>query len=165
MQAGEVIKLLTGIGALLVNKLLTFNLLNYELFVMKITNEVSVSDLIPKDESGFEATDYNWLCGFSISEIETLSSNDFLEQVSNRDTIVIDVREKHELPKVDFASLNVPLSELIEKIPEMSEGSILLFCQSGVRSLKAGTLLLEKFGMTKKISHLKGGINALKKQK
>ena len=165
MQAGEVIKLLTGIGEVLVNRLLTFSLLNYELYVIEINMEVSVSDLIPKDEITFEATEYNLLCGLASTKIETLSVIDFLDQVSNNDTIVIDVREKDELPKADFKYCALPLSGLSEKIPEISERTILLFCQSGKRSLIAGALLLEKFGTTKKISHLKDGINALKELK
>ncbi len=161
MQATEVIKLVTGIGEVLVSKLLTFSLLNYELFILDITNEVSVADLIPKEERAFEATDYNWLCGLTTSEIETLSPADFLEQVAKADTIVIDVREKQELPKADFTNSSIPLSDWSERIPDIRESTILLFCQSGIRSQKAGALLVEKYGRTKKISHLNGGINAL----
>jgi len=160
MQASEIIKLLTGIGEVLTGKLLTFSLLNYEIYIMEIA-ENAVSHLIPKDEIEFKNTDYNWLCGLSNSKIETLEPSDFLSKISNLDTIIIDVREKHELPKANFPNLNIPLSELSENLSELRDSNILVFCQSGKRSLKAAEILLEKFGTTKKISHLKGGIIAL----
>jgi molybdopterin/thiamine biosynthesis adenylyltransferase/rhodanese-related sulfurtransferase len=161
MQASEVIKVLTGIGEVLVGKLLIFNLLNYEIFVLEITNEEAISTLIPKDKIEFETTDYNWRCGFSNRKIEELSPSDFLSKIGGSDTVVIDVREKHELPIADFPNLNIPLSELDENLSELRESNIVLFCQSGKRSLKASEILLEKFGDSKKIGHLKGGIIAL----
>lgn len=164
MQASEVIKILTGIGEVLIGKLLTFNLLNYEIFVLEITNDQAISQLIPKDKTEFEATDYNWLCGISNTKIEELSPSDFLSKIVEKDTIAIDVREKNELPKAGFSNLNIPLSELEANLSELRENTILLFCQSGKRSLKAGEILLEKFGETKKISHLKGGIIALQEK-
>ncbi|MFC6095371.1 ThiF family adenylyltransferase [Flavobacterium qiangtangense] len=164
MQASEVIKILTGIGEVLVGKLLTFNLLNYEIFVLEITNDKDISPLIPNDKTAFETTDYNWLCGISNSKIKELSPSDFLSKIAEKDTIVIDVREKYELPKADFPNLNIPLSELEANLSELRGNTILLFCQSGKRSLKAGEILLGKFGEAKKISHLKGGIIALQEQ-
>lgn len=164
MQACEVIKILAGIGEVLIGKLLTFNLLNYDFFVLEITRDQDVSKLIPKDKTEFEATDYNWLCGISNSKIEELNPSDFLSKVSNNDTIVIDVREKNELPKAAFQNLNIPLSKLSENLSELRDSNIVLFCQSGKRSLKAGEILLEKFGDSKKISHLKGGIIALQEK-
>lgn len=164
MQASEVIKVLTGIGEVLIGKLLTFNLLNYEIFVLEITTDEDVSQLIPKNRTSFETADYNWLCGISSSKFEELSPSDFLSKIAEEDTIIIDVRDKHELPKADFPNLNIPLSKLSENLSELRESNIVLFCQSGKRSLKAGEILQGKFGEAKKISHLKGGIIALQEQ-
>ncbi|KGO85531.1 thiamine biosynthesis protein ThiF [Flavobacterium rivuli WB 3.3-2 = DSM 21788] len=161
MQATEAIKLLTGIGETLINKLLTFSILDYSSFVIDITADESANSTIPKNETEFKATDYNWLCGMSSRNIQDLKPNAFLEKINLPDTIVIDVRETGELPKANFQNLNIPLSALSENIPEIEANNIILFCQSGKRSLKAGQLLLEKFGQTKNISHLKGGIIAL----
>jgi len=165
MQAAEVVKLITGIGEVLINKLLTFNILNYNSFVIEIGDNELANHNIPKDSISFKATDYNWLCGAVITGIEDLDRATFLQKINLPDTIVIDVREPHELPKPEFNNLNIPLSALVEKIPEIDRNTIILFCQSGKRSLKAGQLMLEKFGSSKKISHLKGGIIALQENR
>jgi molybdopterin/thiamine biosynthesis adenylyltransferase/rhodanese-related sulfurtransferase len=165
MQANEVIKLITGLGEVLVNKLFTFSTLNYNSFVIELMHDDTANSGMPKDIAEFKATDYNWLCGTSVSDIEDLDVANFLQKISLPDTIVIDVREPHELPKADFLNLNIPLSTLNDKIAELSFSNILLFCQSGKRSLEAAQLLLEKVGSLKKISHLKGGIIALQENK
>lgn len=161
LQATEVIKLITGIGDALINKLMTFSILTYDNFIIEIAQNEEAKNFIPKDEKDFKGTDYNWLCGMSSRGIEDLEPALFLEKINFPNTVVIDVRETHELPKADFKNLNIPLSTLSDKIPEIGADNIILFCQSGKRSLKAGQLLLEKFGKSKNISHLKGGIIAL----
>ncbi|KGO91108.1 ThiF family adenylyltransferase [Flavobacterium subsaxonicum] len=164
MQATEVIKLITGVGEVMINKLMTFSILNYDSFIIDIRADESANTHIPKDATTFKATDYNWLCGTSINGVIELDANNFLQKINLPDTIVIDVREVSELPKADFQNLNIPLSALSEKIPEIEANNIILFCQSGKRSLRAGMLLLEKFGNTKNISHLQRGIIALQEK-
>lgn len=161
LQAGEVIKLIAGLGGPLLNKLLTFNMLTYDNFIVEISENKDAINYMPNDEAAFRATDYNWLCGISSRGIQDLEPAVFLAKVNLTDTVIIDVRETNELPKPGFKNLNIPLSSLSKKIPEIGAHNIILFCQSGKRSLKAGQLLLEKFGQTKNISHLKGGIIAL----
>jgi len=165
MQANEVIKLITGIGEILDGKLLTFSMLNYESFIMEISNENVTENLIPRSREAFEATDYNFLCGISMNNVEDLNPDNFAEKISDKDTITIDVREVDELPKADFVHIQIPLSELNERLSDIKEEQIILFCQSGKRSLKAAEILMEHFGNDKKISHLKGGITALQKRK
>lgn len=161
MQATEAIKLLTGLGEVLVNKLLTFSILDYTIFVIEIKPDDSLQEMMPRDESAFKNTDYNWLCGISTAGIEGLDAATFLQKANLPDTLVIDVREFDELPKLHFSNLNIPLSALSDKMSEIGLSNIVLFCQSGKRSMKAGQMLLEKFGSSKKISHLRGGIIAL----
>jgi len=165
MQANEVIKLITGLGDVLDGKLLTFNMLNYEIFTVDISNEDSVENLIPENREAFELTDYEFLCGISIKNIEDLSPDDFIKKNSAENTITIDVREVGELPKADFEHIQIPLSELNDKLTEIKREHIILFCQSGKRSLKAAEILMEYFGTQKKISHLKGGMTALEQRK
>lgn len=163
-QANEVIKICTGLGEVLDGKLLTFNMLTYEVFTVDISNENSVEDLIPKNREDFEATDYEFLCGVSIRNIEDLSPEDFIKKKSDKNTVTVDVREIGELPKADFNHINIPLSELNDRLSELKDEHLILFCQSGKRSLKAAEILLEHFGNQKKISHLKGGIIALQER-
>ena len=165
MQANEVIKLIIGLGEILDGKLLTFNMLNYEIFTLDISNEGSVENLIPKNREAFELTDYNFLCGISAVNIQDLSPEDFIEKISDLNTLTIDVREILELPKVDFEHIQIPLSELNDRLSEIKNENLILFCQSGKRSLKAAEILLAHFGKQKKISHLKGGITTLQQIK
>lgn len=162
MQATEAVKLITGIGEALINKLLTFSILDYSSFVIDVTSDEKADCYIPKSESEFKATDYNWLCGLGVAGIDGLEPNDFLNKMNNQDTIVIDVREADEHPKAGFPNVNIPLTVLSNTIPHIEEHNIILFCGSGKRSLKAGQMFMEKFGGLKKVSHLKGGILALK---
>ena len=161
MQATEVIKVLTGIGEVLINKLLNFSLLTYEIFIAEIPFEESVVKYLPESKIAFEALDYNWLCSTSALGVTEFDPAEFFEKINNTATIIIDVRESNEQPQAQFLNFNVPLSTFDKSLPEIEEQSIILFCQSGKRSLKAARLLLEKYGTTKMISHLKGGMNAL----
>jgi len=165
MQANEVIKMMTGLGEILDGKLLTFNMLNYEIFIMDISNENSLENLIPKNKEGFETTDYEFLCGTSKINIQNLNPDDFIKRNLEENIITIDVREIGELPEANFKHIQIPLSELSERVLEITENNIVLFCQSGKRSLKAAALLVKHFGNQKKISHLKDGITALQHRK
>lgn len=161
LQATEVIKIITGIGEILAGRLLIFSLLNYQSRIFELNTEDLHSGLIPATEQAFKATDYEWLCGSKAIGITGLDVGEFLLEINNPDTIVIDVREKHELPKPVFGCVAFPLSGLMEKIPSIQESNIIVFCQSGKRSLKAGQLFLDKYKGQKNISHLSGGILAL----
>lgn len=165
MQANEVIKLISGVGEVLDGKLLTFNMLNYETFIMDISGENYTEYLIPENRNAFEKTDYEFLCGISKINIEDLNPDDFLEQISNENALIIDVREINELPKAEFKHIQIPLSEFNERLTEIENENVILFCQSGQRSLKAAEILMDHFGTQKKISHLKGGITALQSRK
>lgn len=164
MQANEVIKLITGLGEVLNGKLLTFNMLNYEIFTVDILPCNSADNLIPENREAFEVTNYDFLCGIAIKNIEDLDLDDFIKNISNKNTVAIDVREIGELPNADFQHIQIPISQLYNKMSQIEEEHIILFCQSGKRSLKAAEILLEHFGTQKKISHLKGGITVLHKK-
>lgn len=162
LQATEVIKIIAGIGEVLAGKLLTFNLLNYKSFVFELQADDYPQGLLPADRAAFETTDYEWLCGMKVAGVAELSVREFLSAIHQPDTVVIDVREEHELPKADFESVSLPLSGLEDHLPEVAATNIIVFCQSGKRSLVAAQLFLDIYKHQKKISHLKGGILGLK---
>jgi len=56
IQATETIKLITGIGKALLNKLLTFSILDYGSFEIDITAGDLDKDYVPKNEAEFRAT-------------------------------------------------------------------------------------------------------------
>ena len=78
---------------------------------------------------------------------------------------LIDVREPHEHDEYDIGGLNIPITELafrIEEIkPEDESETLVLYCQSGNRSILAQKLLAMQFGIDNTLNLL-GGINAWK---
>lgn len=159
MQATEIIKLITGIGIPLTNKLFTYNALTNESFVFDLTQQAGTAALIPKNVIEFEQVDYDWLCEGSFSHIEEISAAAFNSFFQQKNTIVIDVREEAEQPVVNsFSHKKIPLSLLKKDMPAIAEDTVVLFCQSGKRSREAAKILSDTFGKTKKIYSLKGGI-------
>ncbi len=66
--------------------------------------------------------------------------------MNDDNTIVIDVREKDEQPFVDeFEHLQIPLSELMNHQSLIEKNNVVVFCQTGKRSLQAAKLLNELF--------------------
>ena len=158
MQASETIKLITGIGEVLTNKLFTYNALNNQTFVLELTAGKDTRNLIPPRAEDFLQTDYDWLCGTGTTsfEINTETFNHLRKQPS---VLVADVREPGEIPVVSgFAHIHVPLGSVADNFPDTADETIILFCQSGKRSALAAKLLYGKFGDTKKILSLAGGI-------
>lgn len=162
MQANEVIKVITGMGELLVNQLLTFNAMTNQLYTVKITAKQETAQLIPQTAAAFEKTDYAWLCASpsTVNEIDARTFND-LVQKGNID--IVDVRELHEMPAVDeFQHYRIPLAELKTAYLQLKNDTVVVFCQSGKRSLLAMKFLSEQLGTTKRIHSLQGGIIAWK---
>lgn len=157
MQATEVIKLVTGIGEPLANRLFTYNALTNESFVFALTAKAETSLLLPKTKNQLEATDYEWLCQASpVEEIDTPVFNELLQQAG---TLAVDVREEGEEPCITaFAHAKMPLSTLANSLSSLNSDTVIFFCQSGKRSREAARLFSTTFGRSKKAYSLRGGI-------
>ena len=86
---------------------------------------------------------------------------DFDDLNKNKNCIVIDVRSKQEYLEGHLnGAINIPLNKIKEqvefKIPNKQQ-DIILYCQSGIRSMKAASIL-ERLGY-RNIKNLKGGLN------
>lgn len=165
LQASETIKLLTGIGAALVNKLVTFNALNNQWYELELTARETTSSLVPADAAAFEKTDYDWLCGVikNDREIDAVTFNTWRQDPA---VLVIDVRELDEQPVIDeFAHLHIPLSQLTQAYGEIEADTIIVFCQTGKRSAQAAAILAASSNDRKKIFSLSGGILNWKKER
>jgi len=164
MQANETIKLITGIGKPLINKILSYNALDNGLYEFNLSLNEEAQFLIPKDEEAFLKMDYEWLCSSPINNAFEIDSMQFDSLIEDNSTIIIDVREKNEQPVIDeFEHIQVPLSELMNHQSLVAKDNVVLFCQSGVRSLQAAKMLDELF-TDKKVYSLKGGIAEWKKK-
>jgi molybdopterin/thiamine biosynthesis adenylyltransferase/rhodanese-related sulfurtransferase len=164
MMANETIKLITGIGEPLINRLLTYNALDNNILVLNLSARKDTRSLIPKNETEFLKTDYVWLCSSPVSsdEIDVDVFNGLIEKGS---VDIIDVREPHELPKAtEFVNIKIPLGQLAENVGSIKANTVIAFCQTGKRSLQAAKVLNGIFGDSKKVYSLKGGIVEWKKQ-
>jgi len=166
MQANEIIKLVTGIGRPLSNRLLVYNALNNQVYEMALKPSPVANTGIPENENAFLEMDYNWFCGMPEDDSAEIDTDVFNQLIRDASVMIIDVREYGELPDVDdFKYLNIPLSTIKNKIPYIENDKIVIFCQSGHRSLYASKLLIAEFGDKKEIYSLKGGIEGwIKKQ-
>ena len=159
MQASETIKLITGIGKPLTNSLLIYNALNNQTYEIAIESKPATSSLIPSSVEEFQQFNYDWLCAALPSDFE-IEINEFDRLLENEDAVFIDVRELHETPVVtEFIHQRIPLSLIREEAFTDNPGIIVLFCQSGKRSLEAAKYLSSIPGISKNIFSLKGGIS------
>jgi molybdopterin/thiamine biosynthesis adenylyltransferase/rhodanese-related sulfurtransferase len=164
MMANETIKLLTGIGEVLVNKLLTYNALNNHFFDLELSPRDETASMIPKGISEFESFNYESFCG--INSTFDLSYENFEPMIKNSRIKIIDVRESGEIPHIEHMKhIHIPLSKLREQIPEIDAETIVLLCQTGKRSTVAAEILSKHYGKSRKIYSLKDGIAAWQKNK
>ncbi|HVX27996.1 MAG TPA: HesA/MoeB/ThiF family protein [Parafilimonas sp.] len=164
MQANETIKLITGIGKPLIDAMLTYNALDNSVYEFTLSLNIEAQQWIPKDEDAFLRMDYDWLCSAEINKVFEIDIADFDKLINDSNTIIIDVREEDEQPFVDaFKHLRISAGELKNNVSLLEKDNIVVFCQSGKRSLKAA-LLLKEFFNDKHIYSLKGGITEWKKQ-
>lgn len=158
MQATEALKIITGVGKPLSNKIISYNALENTFYDFEIATQTNQSIDFPKSRMAFLDFNYDWTCTPNL-DIETLTVEEFDILRMNEKITIIDVREKGELPFVDeFPFTLIPLSEFENRVSTISqENKIVVFCKSGQRSLKALKLLKEKYPDCQAYS-LTGGI-------
>ncbi len=164
LQAGEAIKIISGIGEPLANRLCTFNLLRNEWYEVALSPDPLAAKMIPASTEELGRMNYDWFCSMGVEGIKEITCDEFSAMLEQDGVIAIDVREFNEQPAVDeFVHLQVPLSGFEKAISRLeADRKIILFCQSGLRSMKAAEML--KINRTgKNIYSLKGGITAWKK--
>lgn len=149
MQALEAIKVLTSIGEPLSGKLLVLDTLSMQSRTIKIPK-------MPDTPKITQLIDYEAFCGLK-------SANDIsfeaLNSLSNYQ--LIDVREKHEYEARNIGGELMPLSELEKHLPKISrDKTVVVHCQSGIRSQKAIKILQEKYGYDN-LLNLTGGMNKI----
>ncbi|MBX9477145.1 molybdopterin-synthase adenylyltransferase MoeB [Yersinia enterocolitica] len=159
-QANEVIKLITGLGWPLSERLLIYDALDATTTELHFSacadnplrdlNRPHVLEEIPV------------LCSSSVvSERFVITLDDFNDLIRDHAVIhLIDVRELHEREQISIGGIHIPLAEIDGINHEcINDVPIILYCQSGVRSQKAAKILADKFRHAQLFS-LKGGISA-----
>ena len=164
MMANETIKLITGIGNKLVDRLLTYNSLNNHFFEIELLSSPETRKMIPENISVFKNFNYDWFC--SAHSAYELDQQDFEKMTQNENIQFVDVREAGETPEItDFKHIKIPFSVFKNQIPDIHAETIILFCQSGKRSAGAAEILSKHFGKSRKIYSLKDGIAGWQKTK
>ena len=163
MQANEALKLILGIGDLMVGRFMLFDALSMEFSELKIKNNVDCV-VCGANPSVTELIDYKQFCGIEsvtekvaykemdVTELETVLQN-------GAAPTIIDVREDFELEisKLNGA-LHIPMNEVPKRLEELNADSdYVIMCRTGVRSAQICEFLSNQ--NFKSVANLTGGIN------
>lgn len=157
MQATEALKIITGIGKPLTNKIISYNALENTFYDFEIVANKNPNSDFPKNKKDFLNYNYNWFCNSNL-DVETLSVEEFESLRKQEKITIIDVREKGELPVVDeFLFHLIPLNEFVHRVSSIpTDNKIVVFCKSGQRSAKAIQILKDKFPSCQAFSLTRG---------
>jgi adenylyltransferase/sulfurtransferase len=155
MQASEVIKIITGIGLPLYNKMLCYNMKHQQAITFEY--KIVADKNLPKNHEEFLKTNYELAC--EIPNLAFEIDMQKLEQLmDDENTICIDVRNYDERPIINkLKHKKILLSELSSHFDEIKNGKIVFICQSGKRSLQAANIAKAHFNEDRFYS-LKGGV-------
>ncbi|MDT0690283.1 HesA/MoeB/ThiF family protein [Salegentibacter sp. F188] len=152
LQANEVLKMILGIGNVLSGKLLLFDALEmqFQILPFRKNPDVKINNL---EEISFSC---------EISAVKSLSYQEYVK--SQNSYTLLDVRYPAERAIADIGGINIPLPELHKRYSELtSEDNVLVYCASGMRSLKAISVLQEYFPQKTFFSLEKGLAEVFKK--
>jgi adenylyltransferase/sulfurtransferase len=165
MQANEVIKILTGIGDTLANKLLLLDALSMEFTPIAIRTQDARNSI-------HELIDYEDFCGLCGQKDKSLALNETVTMKeitvkelkelmdTGADFQLIDVREPHEYDICNLEGELIPQGDIPNNVDKIDRTKkVILQCRSGARS---GNMVqwLEKNHGFENLYNLKGGILA-----
>jgi len=151
LQALEAMKVVTGVGTPLRDRLLTYQALHNSFYEIAISPSEKWSG--PADARAFRRWPYGDGCGVTAAAegeaypppFTPLDAAGFDALLYRKDILIIDVREVGEEPFIDhFTHIQWPLSRLRKTDPGYSDQTIVVFCQSGKRSLEAAAILANR---------------------
>jgi adenylyltransferase/sulfurtransferase len=169
LQANEVIKIVTGIGESLADKLLIFDTNAMQQTIINIPNRNSgdsIKTLIDYDDFCGISQDKNIsLKGNQLTTMKEITVQELKKLIdSGADFQLIDVREPHEYEICNLEGELIPMSEIPYNVDKISKDKqVVLHCRSGKRS---GDMLLwlEKNHGFQNLYNLKGGVLAWAKE-
>ena len=156
LQAAEAIKVLTGLGEVISNKILYYSLKSSGFFEVAVGPNQEGREKLPKSETELLQKDYEITCG-TVQDISWEKALDWKKYVGN--TRLVDIREPNEEPVFEHGEVEkIPMGELMENPAQLKDTEqVLLFCRSGQRSRKLAEHLKSEFP-EKKIFSVEGGI-------
>ena len=169
LMANEAIKIITGIGKPLANKLLIFDALDTEFTTITIPNRNAIGSI-----TGL--IDYEDFCGINQKKNKYLGiqQNNPMREITvqelkklkdaGADFQLIDVREPHEYDICNLDGELIPMAEIPSSTDKISrDKQVIIHCRSGKRSGEM-VLWLEKNEGYENLYNLKGGILAWAKE-
>lgn len=159
LQATEAIKLLTGLGAPLIGRILSYDALAMSFQTLKLKRQPSCP-LCGEHPTITEARTITSSCAVDDPAIDQLDAAHYRALRQQGDPhLLLDVREPYEVAAGCLDdSLNIPLGELAERLAELAQYRdqlIVCFCKVGIRSQHAAVLLAEN-GFTR-LANFSGG--------
>jgi adenylyltransferase/sulfurtransferase len=163
LQAAEAIKLILGIGAPLINRLLLLDVLRGRFRELELRRDPSCP-VCGENPSVRQLIDYEAFCGVRAEAgplVSEITADELERRLSDdgQGIVVLDVREPWEWEIAHISgSRHFPLGELPGRINELDgEAEIVTLCHRGQRSLTAQRLLQ---GAGFRARSLAGGIDA-----
>jgi sulfur-carrier protein adenylyltransferase/sulfurtransferase len=155
LQAAEAIKLLAGVGQVLSGKVLYYNVKSATSYTLELTPQAEFYPGQPTSRQQLESLHYGQVCGVDAPSLSW-------EEARARftvDTVWVDIREPHEIPKWNAVGVMGYPSSSQEPLPnEMLEANqVFLVCQSGKRSAQMAQKLKSLFP-EKQIYSIEGGV-------
>ena len=153
IQAAEAIKIITGIGKPLHGRLYHYNLLQGQGYEIDISSSENITVMNEKIflENVYDTKEDE-------ADVPEISVIEFNRMRHLPDVFVLDVRERHEYPQIDFSDAQIPMSELQNKMNEIPEKEICIICHQGIRSLYAAQQISKQRNL--KVYSVKGGLTA-----
>lgn len=158
-QANEVLKLVLEIGEVLSGKIFILNGLTNQSSVFKLNKSGSnIYENVLKNKR-LNPENYERSCQLNYSK-EEIDLEEFIKKYTENSAQIIDVRNEMEAPIIqNNRILKIPLADLLDRSSEINKtGDVILFCKSGIRSLKGLEILKKEVGFIH-VKSLKGGIS------
>lgn len=153
MMANETIKIISGIGKPLVNKVLYYNMLNNKSYEVAISPQTKLGSVSFMTNQSF--------CTKNLKKSNEISWQEAFEYLNGEpsESVLVDVREPNEMPKIEnLGVIILPLSQLDTTYEQLNkEKNILIFCQAGFRSQRA-VEKLNRVLTNKNIFSISGGL-------
>lgn len=155
MQAAEAVKLLTGLGESLYGRLYNYDVLQARSYEIILSFHPEVTEI---DKDSFMQSDYSFACVDGDDDVPEINVAEFNRLLQEPHVFVLDVRERHEFPRIDFSDAQIPMSELPASLETLPEKEICVICHQGVRSVYAAQLIKTRRNLP--VYSLKGGLTA-----
>jgi molybdopterin/thiamine biosynthesis adenylyltransferase/rhodanese-related sulfurtransferase len=151
MMAMEAVKLLAKIGEPLAGRLLLYDALsaNVRTFTVNHDPTCPACSIPLSDRKLFDSYEFDD-CNDTVDEITW-------EAFQEHHLPLIDVREEWEFASTPSTGKLIPLGSLLDRIQELPNEAFAIVCASGIRSLRAVTILRER-GI--KVKSIRGGMSS-----